>query len=553
MPTAFELSHQLVDDMVALDPLFGTSLGITDAAGTWGDVGLDGYAARYELARRYRDAFAAANDDPDPKQRMAATVLGAAMEERIAEFDHGDHLSDLAHMASSFQFWARVFDVMPKDTVGDWQQIASRLETMHDAYAGLRERLEAGCGAGRVAARRQVASVIDQVRHLAGPASSLDALPPGAPEELQARLVDAVRQAKAAAADFAVYLSSVYAPEASPHDGSGEEEYRRRAARLVGVEVDPHEAYAWGWDEFHRLLDQMVAVAGEIQPGSTFFEVKQLLETDPSRAAPDREAFREFIAERQNRALRQLDGSHFDVAEPLRTITVNFAPEGTPLGAFYLRPSEDFTRPGGIWYSIGSQEIFPLYHHVSTAYHEGFPGHHLQSGTAMVNAERISRAHRTMIWYPGYGEGWALYAERLMHELGYYEIPDYHFGMLAKHLYRATRVVVDIGLHVGLAVPHHAPVGAGEQWTFDLATEYLRHYGFRTADQAVGEVLRYLGWPGQAISYKLGEREILAIRAAAQERSGSSFDLKEFHDRLIGYGPMRFELLRTVVLDGAGY
>ena len=147
-------------------------------------------------------------------------------------------------------------------------------------------------------------------------------------------------------------------------------------------------------------------------------------------------------------------------------------------------------------------------------------------------------------------EGWALYAERLMLELGYFERPDYVFGMLAKQLYRATRVVVDIGLHLGLTIPAGAPIWAGEAWSFELATEYLRTYGFRTPDQAVSETMRYLGWPGQAIAYKLGEREILSIRAEAERRRGVAFDLKAFHDQIIGNGAMRLDLLREVVLQG---
>ena len=275
-----------------------------------------------------------------------------------------------------------------------------------------------------------------------------------------------------------------------------------------------------------------------------------LLETDPARAAGSPEAFVEFIQARLDGARSELMGTHFDVAADIEPLTVNLAPPGGPLGAYYLPPSEDFTRPGGVWYSMGDQTVFPRYHHVSTAYHEGVPGHHLQVGTAMVNADGISRAHRLMVWYPGFGEGWALYAERLMLELGYFERPDYVFGMLAKQLYRAARVVVDIGLHLGLTIPAGAPIGAGEAWSFELATEYLRTYGFRTPDQAVSETMRYLGWPGQAIAYKLGEREILSIRAEAERRRGTAFDLKAFHDQIIGNGAMRLDQLREVVLEG---
>lgn len=142
-----------------------------------------------------------------------------------------------------------------------------------------------------------------------------------------------------------------------------------------------------------------------------------------------------------------------------------------------------------------------------------------------------------------------MYAEVLMGELGYLENPQHYFGMLAKQMYRAARVVVDIGLHLGETVDDSSPLFAGEQWDFDNAVEFMRVYGFRTSDQARDEVLRYLGWPGQAISYKIGEREILSIRAETKERLGDGFDLRAFHSTVIGNGSMRLDLLREVVTE----
>ncbi|HSF86509.1 MAG TPA: DUF885 domain-containing protein [Acidimicrobiia bacterium] len=551
MTTPFALSSRYIDDLLELDPLFATSLGVREHAGEWGDTGLSGAAAKADLAARYRADLQRHLDHPDSRERLAAHVLVAELGELVEEFEHGDHLTDLSHMASSFHWYTRVFDLMPKDTVSDWSPIVMRLATIDRAYSGLQERLEAGRAAGHVVARRQVESVVAQAKRLSAAGGALDLLLRDAPPEVQDTALDAVMKARAAIQQFGQWLERTYGPDAKHEDAAGEPRYRRRASRFVGIEVEPLEAYEWGWGEFHRLVAEMERVATDIVPEGGLLAATELLERDPSRAAPSRDSFLEFIEARQELALAELDGSHFDVAPPLRTITVNLAPPGSPLGAYYLRPSEDFSRPGGIWYSVGDQEVFPLYHHVSTAYHEGFPGHHLQVGTAMANADRISRAHRLAVWYPGYGEGWALYSELLMQELGYFEIPDFHFGMLAKHLYRATRIVIDVGLHLGLTIPEHAPVGAGEPWSFDLATQYLRRFGFRTPDQSVAETLRYLGWPGQAIAYKLGEREILSLRREARTSLGDQFDLKQFHDRVIGHGAMRFDLLRRIVLHGS--
>ncbi len=329
----------------------------------------------------------------------------------------------------------------------------------------------------------------------------------------------------------------------------GEDRYRLASDRLVGLAVDPYEAYQWGWAEFHRLRREMAVVGEAIMPGESVEDVTHVLETDPLRCASSPHEFLAFIDGRLTDARERLSGSHFEVDDRIAPLTVNLAPVGSPLGAYYLRPSEDFSRPGGVWYSIGDQEVFPLYHQVSTAYHEGFPGHHLQNGTAMTRPDRISRAQRLTIWYPGYGEGWAMYTERLMGELGFFEKPDYEFGMLAKHLYRASRVVVDIGLHLGLAISDDSPMAPGEPWTFDRAVEFMRVYGFRTPAQARAEVMRYLGWPGQAIAYKLGEREFLSIREESDRRLGADFDLKRFHDEAIGNGAMRLDLLRELMRE----
>ena len=145
-----------------------------------------------------------------------------------------------------------------------------------------------------------------------------------------------------------------------------------------------------------------------------------------------------------------------------------------------------------------------------------------------------------------------MYVERLMHELGYFERPEWVFGMLASHLFRAARVVTDIGLHLGFTIPDGAPLFSGELWDFERAVRFMTEIGLQPPDYAESEVIRYLGWPGQAISYKVGEREILRLRAAERQRLGARFDLKDFHSRVLGSGEMGLELLGRVVAGEFG-
>lgn len=552
MTTAFDVSDRLVDEICALDPVLASQLGVSGRDHEWGDsFGLAGVEQSRLLAERYRRLIEPYIDDPDPRERLAAKVISGSLAESEASRQAGDHFRELRHLASPFHEVRAVFDVMPTGTGEDRDAIVSRLRTISHPLTDYRHLLEAGIDAGVVVARRQVESVLAQARRLAEDPASFDLIVSKVERAGHdpIAVATAAEVARAAVDGFADWLESGYLPRAEEEDAVGPETYARSADRLVGMAVDPDEACAWGWEELHRLLDEMERVADEIIPGAGFHAVKEYLETDPEVTASGTEELVAFVKATLDAAVAELAGAHFDVPDRIRPLTVNIAPPGSPLGAYYMMPSEDFSRPGGVWYSIGDQEVFPLYQHISTAYHEGFPGHHLQIATAMSRAEEISRFQRVLTWCPGYGEGWGMYAEVLMGELGYLSNPQHYFGMLAKQMYRACRVVVDIGLHLEKVIPATSPIAPGEPWSFDHAVEMVRVYGFRTHAQARDEVLRYLGWPGQAIAYKLGEREILSLREETRMRLGDRFDLRAFHSTVLENGAMRLDLLREVVRE----
>lgn len=550
MTSVFELADRLVDDICALSPTLSTSLGIPGSDDRWGDeFGLAGLEAALGLRRQYRPLVEPFLGSADDSEVLAARVILGAFDEADAALEAGDHFRDLRHMASSFHRIRSVFDVMGTSDPQGRDNIVARLNSIDEPLAGYRDLLQTGLDQGTVVASRQVRSVIDQARRMAMDPASLDVVVTKLADAglATADVHSAAAHARTAIGEFGDWLEMSYLPSAVDEDAAGRDVYVRAADRLVGIEIDPEESYAWGWEEFGRLLGEMERIADEIQPGVGFEAVKNYLETDPEVTAAGTDSLVSFVEATLARAVDELAGSHFDVPDIIRPLTVSIAPPGTPLGAYYLRPSEDFSRPGGVWYSIGTQDLFPLYQHVSTAYHEGFPGHHLQITTAMIRTEEISRFQRVMTWYPGYGEGWGMYAEVLMGELGYLDNPQHYFGMLAKQMYRTARIVVDIGLHLEKEIADSSPIAPGEPWSFETAVEFMRVYGFRTQDQARDEVLRYLGWPGQAISYKLGEREILSIREENRERLGDAFDLRRFHSTVLNHGAMRLDLLREVV------
>jgi uncharacterized protein (DUF885 family) len=542
--------------MCAVEPVLCTYLGVPGHDDEWGDTfGLAGIDQSLAVQTGYLSRLEPFLDSPEPRERLAARVVTAAIESEVASHDAGDHFRSLRHMASPFHQIRLVFDTMGADTPEAREAISRRLSTVAQPLGDYRDLLALGLDQGIVVPRRQVLSVMDQARRMASDPESIDQIVNkvvARDNSIAAALDETAGGARGAFGEFADWLETTYLPHAREADGAGREPYERAADSLVGMAVDPDEAYRWGWEEFSRLLHELGRVAGDIVPGAGIQEVTEFLENDPSVTASGTAELLAFVERVLDEAVNDLAGKHFELPDEIRPLTVQLAPAGGPLGVFYRGPSEDFSRPGGVFYSIGDQEVFPLYQHVSTAYHEGFPGHHLQTATAMLRQDQISRYQRLLVYCPGYSEGWGMYAEVLMGELGYLENSQHYFGMLAKQMYRTARVVVDIGLHLGKDIDESSPLFPGETWSYDRAVEFMRVYGFRTADQARDEVLRYLGWPGQAITYKLGEREILAIREKATASLGSSFDPREFHRAIVDNGEMRLDILGQVVEETLG-
>jgi uncharacterized protein (DUF885 family) len=514
----------------------------------WPDTSPEGSAAFAEVISRYRELIAPYLDGADSWQGHGARVLDGFLMKKQSEYDEGDRYFELRHTAGVQDDVRDVFDLMDTSSDEAWVNIATRLETAGQPLSGWRATLEEGRERGFVVSRRQAESALEQFRHLSGPDSKWLGLARDAAEEAPAlaeRVSQAVDEGRRAAGEFADYVEHEYLPHANEGDGVGRERYLSSADRFLGMRIDPLETYEWGWSEVRRLHQAMTEVAAELEQSKSLSEVIEMLETDASYAASSQAEFAAFIQDRQDQALRHLDGAHFSVPDQIKQVTVNLVPPGAALGAYYLQPSEDFGRPGGIWYSFGERQQIPLWGEVSTAYHEGFPGHHLQVGTSMAQQENLTRAHRLLIWYSGYGEGWALYTERLMDELGYFEKPEYRLGHYSAQQLRACRVVIDIGCHLGLKLPEDSLVNPGGSWDYATATEILHQVAGQPRDVSESEAKRYLGWPGQAIAYKVGERVILGLREEAKRKQGSAFDLKEFHRSLLEGGEVRLDYLTS--------
>lgn len=547
----FALADRFVDAYADLSPMAATYLGVPGYDDRWGDLGPDGVAAEGELLRATRAELDRLPPGRDADERLAIRALADHLGPLIDAHDHDDPFRDLAHVASTVPDMREILEVQNTSTSAGQRALLRRLETVPPALEAWQQRLEVGLDRGVMAPQRQAESVATQLRDAVSESGALTRrigrLIREAPE-LAEPATTCLPQVRRAVIETARWLETVYLPAAPREDAAGPQRYDRALRGLLGMSPDVDEIADWAWDELHRLLARATTVAARIDPDAGLPGVLQRLRTDPAYAAPDGARFRDLMQDRQAMALEALSNTHFDVPAAIRRVDVRLAPSGGALGAYYIGPSEDLARPGSIWWALGGGTRVPLFEEVSTAYHEGFPGHHLQVGLQVVHADRLSRAHRLLIWNPGYGEGWALYAETLMDELGFLEQPAYELGYLTSSLLRILRVVIDLGLHRGSRIPDHAPLAAGQAWTFERAVTALRELAGLDEDYATSEVTRYLGWPGQAISYAVGQREILALRAERQRREGDTFDLKAFHADVLGSGPVGLDHLRELVL-----
>jgi len=548
----FLLADRYVDQLAALQPMLATQMGVPGFDGQWGVQDPSGWQDIGALFKRTLSAIEALPPSDRHREQLGRRVLKDHLSGRVERIEHGHPLQDLNNIASPVQGFRETFDLMPKVSADDWELIASRLSSLHGAVDGYIESLSEGRRRGLAAARRQVEACIEQCRVNSGSGSFFYQLSAGAhdaqvPDALQAEVDTGAAAARLAYAHLANYLEDEYLPDSVEADGVGLERYRRASRHFLLTEIDHEAVYHWAWQEVAALRAQMVEVGRQIDPALGFQEIVQLLKTGADYVVSSEAEFLSQMRQCQMDALDQLDGTVFDVPVPIKQIDVQIAPPGTTLGAYYIQPSEDFSRAGSVWYAkLTDTSVYPLFDEVTTAYHEGFPGHHLQIGVQMCLGDELTRAHRLAIWYDGYGEGWALYAERLMDELGFINRPEYRFGLLCSQLMRACRVVIDIGMHLGLIIPKDAVFHSGDIWTFDLAVEMLRDYGLMSPVGARSEVTRYLGWPAQAISYKVGEQFILDLRAQAEHEAW--FTLKEFHRRILVSGPVGLDHLKELIL-----
>lgn len=537
-----QVADAYVDALVELDPITGTYLGVEESNRLLPDYSPAGQEEFAVLARRTLALLGEAETRPGAEtdaERRCARLLRERLTAQLAVREADEWLRTVSNLRSPAHSVRQVFTLMPTATAEEWSAVAERLRAVPRALEGYRASLALGLERKLYGGPRATATFVGQMTEwIGGRQSWFEDFVAEGPAALRVELEVAARTATQALVALRDWVRDVYAPaiEGAP-DTVGRERYARWSRFFNGTDLDLDEAYAYGWSEYHRLLAEMRTEADRILPGAGPWEALAHLDVHGTHIEGV-DQVRDWLQKLMDEAMDALDGTHFELDERVRKVESRIAPPGGAAAPYYTSPSEDFSRPGRTWLPTMGETRFPVYDLVSTWYHEGVPGHHLQLAQWVHVADRLSRYQATVGSVSANSEGWALYAERLMDELGFLPDPERRLGYLDAQMMRACRVIIDIGMHLELEIPADSPFHPGERWTPELAQEFFGSHSGRPADFVESELTRYLSMPAQAIGYKLGERAWLLGRENARRAHGDSFDAKAWHMAALSQGPL---------------
>jgi len=527
----FALSDSYVEKSARLSPMTSTYLGITDLNDQLDDFSIAGRAVEADLTRA---TLAELNklEPIDEIDRVAKSVMQERLTSSLQLHDSFESHINFNVLTSPPADIRQVFEMMPKESAADFENIAKRLLAVDKAHLSWISTIDAMAKKGKTVAQRQIDGIAKQLEGYANGgyaamAKTFD------PDGKYPAVHEAAKSAAASSAETAKYLRGTYMALATPNDAVGAERYAVWARYYTGSNLDLRATYEWGLADLAHITERMWKVAAQIKPDAkTLREVADYLDNAPEYKIHGKDAIIKKLLDFTQAAVTQLDGTHFDIDDRMKFCDARIAPEGSASAPYYMSPSEDMSRPGTTWLPLLGKDEVSWWHLASTWYHEAVPGHHLQVATSVLERDRLSRFQRFGAWISGYGEGWALYAERFMDDLGAFDEPGIEMGFLSAQALRATRIVIDIGMHLGYTDEN------GRVWDAVSGREALMNKALLDEHHATSETDRYLGWPGQAISYKVGEREWIAARENAKKRLGAEFSLKRFHAHALKIGPM---------------
>ena len=513
----------------------------------WTDRSPEAFNTRYTEEGRFIEQLeqiepATLSDDG----RINRSMLLRQLRDNQTEFEDGLHLIAL-DMRSGPQHRHSMIERIPLSSLEDFEDWLARLNAMADQLSQYRALLTQGMTQDRVQAQIVMSRVPAQIRGLleGGPTDSpffaaFRDLPADFGEEERARLAtqaaDVIEnEINPAFESLLNFLEAEYLPASRPPGigalPGGKQVYARLARYYTTTELTPDEIHEIGLKEVARIRSEMEAVIAEVGFDGDIAAFNEFLRTDPQFYYETPEALLEgyqAVSKRLDPGLVKLFGKLPRAPYGVRPIPPEEAPDTTT--AYYMRPTVDGSRPGWYYVNLYQPEVRPKFEMEVLSVHESVPGHHLQ--IALAQELTGLPEFRRNGGFTAFIEGWGLYSERLGYDMGLYTDPYSRYGQLVYDMWRAVRLVVDTGIHYF-------------GWPRQKAIDYFLDNAAKTEADIVNEIDRYIGWPGQALAYKIGQLKMLELRGEAEEALGPRFDIRDFHDHLLGAGALPLDVLET--------
>jgi prolyl oligopeptidase len=530
------------------NPVRASRLGDRRWNDQWTDQSLDAIESRHEaqqvFLRRLRQIDSGKLDDAG---RLNYDLFRRQLENAMDAHQFKQYLMPVNQMGGvqTLESTAEMLRFTTAADYEDWLSRMSGIETVIDQTMAL---METGRRSGYMPPKVLMERLPDQVAsQLVEDATQSpfykvfetfpDTIPDADRDRLQQLARDIIDDSVVPAyREFQRYFVDTYLPASRETIGAsalpnGNAWYEYQARLYTTTSMTPDEIHRLGLNEVKRIRDEMQLIIDELGFEGSFEDFLNFLRTDPRfyYDTPE-ELFDGYlaVAKRIDPELVRLFGKLPRMPYGLRPIPDNIAPDTTT--AYYNRPAADGSRPGYYYVNLYRPEVRPKYEMEVLTIHEAVPGHHLQISLQMELEEMPN--FRKYSGFTAFTEGWGLYSERLGYEMGFYQDPYSHFGALTYDMWRAVRLVVDTGMHY-------------KGWTRQQAIDFFKANAAKTEQDIVNEIDRYIAWPGQALAYKIGQLKMLELRRKAETALGDAFDVRAFHDALLGGGALPMEVLET--------
>ncbi len=542
--------HALLDEnwewQLRENPLMASGLGDRRYNDQWHDNSLAAIERRQDETREFlRRAYAINRTSLGEEDQLNHELFRRSLQDRVDQFRFNGHLVPF-YQRGGVQNLDSYTSRLRFVTVKDYEDWIARLGKIDVVIEQTIDLADAGIDAGLVSPRVLMERIPHQI------AAQLVDDPEASPfwkvfaempatiddedqERLRAMARDAIDETVLPAyRELDDYFNETYLPASRETIGlselpDGKEWYELRARQFTTTQLTPDEIHRIGLDEVARIRGEMQKIIDDLDFAGSFQDFLVFLRTDPQFYYDDpEELYEAYLAtsKRIDPELVKLFGTLPRMPYGVLPIPETIAPDTTT--AYYSRPAADGSRAGIYWVNLYRPEVRPKYEIEVLSVHEAMPGHHLQLALQQELGDMPD--FRRFMGFTAFVEGWGLYSESLGEDLGLYKDPYSKFGALTYEMWRAVRLVVDTGMHY-------------KGWTRDQAIDFFKDNAAKTELDIINEIDRYIGWPGQALAYKIGQLRILQIRQRAEIALGDNFDVRAFHDELLGAGALPLDIL----------